>query len=259
LAVEQNDKDGTVLVKIAAFMAAGIGSRLRGSLKSKPKGFLDIGDGPIIERSVRVLLESGIRKILFGTGYKSGFYEELERRYTEVTCVKNSGYEETGSFYTLYNMREHITEDFLLLESDLLYEKHAVSFLQEDCAENIVLASGWTHSGDEFYIEVDEHFLLMHMSKNRDELHSVYGELVGISKISYGAFGALCRWAEAHMELARKKDYEFALNSIARDVPIVINKIDDLLWVEIDDESHLQRARSNIYPKIKEKEHEHAG
>ena len=259
MVVEQAGKDCTVAVKTAAFMAAGIGSRLCDSLKSKPKGFLNIGDGPIIERSVRVLLEYGIGKILLGTGYKSGFYEELERRYAEVICVNNSGYEETGSFYTLYNMREHITEDFLLLESDLLYEKHAVSFLQEDCAENIVLASGWTHSGDEFYIEVDENFFLVRMSKNMDELNSVYGELVGISKISYGAFGALCRWAEANVELARKRDYEFALNSIARDVPIAIKKIDDLLWVEIDDESHLQRARNNIYPKIKEKEHEHAG
>lgn len=243
------------MIRTAVFMAAGVGSRLRGHFDSKPKGFIEIGNYPIIERSIIVLLKQGIENILIGTGFKSEYYEELARHYGQVTCMKNIEYERTGSFYTLYNLRHLITEDILLLESDLLYEQRAIFFLQNEPEPNIVLASGWTESGDEFYIEVDECQNLVNMSKKKEELNNAYGELVGISKISHSAFKTLCSWAEAHAEDAYRRDYEYCLCQLAKTVPIAIKKIEDLLWVEIDDESHLNRAIHTIYPKIKEIEH----
>ena len=33
-------------------------------------------------------------------------------------------------------------------------------------------------------------------------------------------------------------------------MPIVCPVIDDLIWAEIDDPSHLERARQTIYPKL---------
>ena len=51
-------------VKTAVFMAAGVGSRLRGYIDNIPKGFLEIGNQPIIERSVKILMDHGIEKIL---------------------------------------------------------------------------------------------------------------------------------------------------------------------------------------------------
>jgi len=243
-----------MVVKTAVFMAAGIGSRLKGHFDEKPKGFLMVGDQPIIERSIAILLKQGIERIIIGTGYKSEYYDELAKRYSHVECVKNTDYRNTGSFFTLYNVHSYIKDDFLLLESDLLYEEKAVSFLQNDSEQNIVLASGWTKSGDEFYIEVDKNNNLVNMSKKKHELKNTYGELVGISKISYTAFQGLCRWAESHPEAARTRDYEYCLCQIAREVPIAIKRIDNLLWVEIDDISHLNRALHSIHPKIKETE-----
>jgi 2-aminoethylphosphonate-pyruvate transaminase len=239
-------------VSTAAFMAAGVGSRLKDHLNLKPKGFISIGDNSIIERSIQILISNSIKEILIGTGYESKFYETLEKKYSQVRCVKNREYERSGSFYTLYNMRKHIKEDFLLLESDLLYEERAITLIQSDTRENVILASGWTNSGDEFYIEVDKHFNLVNMSKNKHDLKNIYGELVGISKLSFSAFEELCRWALSDVETAFTRDYEFVFSRIAKKIPIAIKKIDDLLWVEIDDLNHLQRAINIIYPKIRE-------
>jgi 2-aminoethylphosphonate-pyruvate transaminase len=243
-------------VSSAVFIAAGVGSRLKGHFDQKPKGFISIGDKPIIERSIHILLSNGIEKIFIGTGFKSEYYEALEDKYEQVRCVKNRIFRESGSFFTLYNMRDHIDEDFLLLESDLLYEERAISFIQSDRKENVILASGWTNSGDEFYIEVDENTNLVNMSKNKSELKNTYGELVGISKISFPAFQKLCRWAQSDIETASKRDYEYVFSLIAKQISIAIKKIDDLSWVEIDDLSHLDRALNLVYPKIREGKNE---
>jgi len=51
-------------------------------------------------------------------------------------------------------------------------------------------------------------------------------------------------------------DYEFALSSISKKIPIAIKKIEDLIWTEIDNEEHLRSALKLIYPRIHEKEYE---
>ena len=241
-------------VNTAVFIAAGIGSRLKECFDSRPKGFLPVGSQPIIERSINILLSNGIERILIGTGYKSEFYDELTEKYSQIECVKNVDYEKSGSFYTLYNMKNYVEDDFILLESDLLYEERAVTLLLNDDRKNIIIASDWTKSGDEFFIEVDEENNLAMMSKNKYELKNTYGELVGISKISYSLFKELCKWAQANIESAFTRDYEYAFNCIAETIPIAIKKIEGLLWVEIDDKAHLQRAHDTVYPRIREKE-----
>ena len=92
------------------------------------------------------------------------------------------------------------------------------------------------------------------MSKKKEELNNTFGELVGISKISYSAFQKLCLWAEANRDDSKVRDYEYCLSQLAKTVPIKIKKVEDLLWVEIDDEAHLNRAIHTIHPKIVETE-----
>ena len=244
------------MIKTAVYMAAGVGSRLKGHFDDKPKGFLNIGGIPIIERSIGILLNNGIERILIGTGYKSEYYESLAQKYRQVSCVKNSKYEVTGSFYTFSTMFDRVSEDFLLMESDLLFEQRSIPVLGGDPRPDVILASGRTGSGDEVYIEVDRNGCLVRMSKKRKDLQNIYGELVGISKLSFSTLDELRDWKNKNTEIAGKCDYEFALSSISRRVPIAVNRIDDLVWAEIDDESHLKRAMQNVYPKIAEKENE---
>jgi len=244
------------MVKKAVIMAAGLGMRLNGHFDLKPKGFIVVGSYPIIERSIKILLRNGIEKIVIGTGYMSEHYENLAKEYPQIECVKSADYQTTGNVYTLYNMRRYINEDFILLESDLIYEERAIELLQNDDNTDIVLASGWTNSGDEFYIEVNENKNLVKMSKNKDELKNLYGELVGISKLSLATFKELCAWAKMYFKENIRVDYEFALSSISKKIPIAIKKIEDLIWTEIDNEEHLRSALKLIYPRIHEKEYE---
>ena len=72
------------MVKTAVILAAGIGSRLRTIISNKPKGFINIGDISLIERSIKLLKEAGIKKIYVVTGYLSHYYTSLSKNY--IVC-----------------------------------------------------------------------------------------------------------------------------------------------------------------------------
>ncbi len=241
-------------MRTAVIVAAGLGSRLKGITNGRPKGFLTIGDKPIVEQSIIKLIEHGIDRILIGTGYRSEDYEQLMRKYPVVFCVKNSFYESTGSMRTLYNLREHLDEDFILLESDLIYDASGLRMLINDIHQDAILASGKTHSQDEVYIETDDESFLKNMSKDPKAVSSIDTELVGISKISRETFLRMCEYAERAFPDIPQLDYEYALVGVSRERQIYVKKITDFTWCEIDDENHLNRARQHVYPRIEEHE-----
>src|SRR5579883_3107842 len=115
------------MLKTAVILAAGYGSRI--GLYEKPKGFLNIAGRPLIEYSIQSLLMYGIEKIIIGTGFKSEHYERFARRYSQIVLQKNEHFLTTGSLSTLCCLQDLIEEDFLLLESDLLYDPHCIGKL----------------------------------------------------------------------------------------------------------------------------------
>ncbi len=238
------------MVDTAAIVAAGFGSRLNELTAAQPKGFLQVGGRSLIERSVQSLIDFGIERIVIGTGYRSEHYDALAEGYRQITTVKSHAYATTGSMYTLWNMREELDRDFLLLESDLLYEPRALAELLAHGHEDVVLASDATASGDEVFIEHDDAGRLVAMSKDRDSLGRVDAELVGITRISSETYRRMCALMQARLEVEPKLDYEYALVHVGRDRPIKIHRVDGLAWCEIDDADHLRRAYDKILPRV---------
>jgi 2-aminoethylphosphonate-pyruvate transaminase len=241
------------MVKIAVILAGGLGSRLKDRTVDMPKGFVSIGGKTLIQQSVSKLLQAGIEKILIGTGHASNYYEKFALGYPgTISCIKNNQYKETGSMFTLYNLKDSIDTDFLLLESDLLYDRRGLDVLQRIQYPDVILASGRTHSNDEVFIEAAPDGSLIQMSKSSADLKSIYGELVGITKISYPTFQRMCRFAEKEFANRPKLDYEYVLVGVTGETGIRVQKVENLIWCEIDDETHLHRAENDIFPKLKE-------
>lgn len=242
------------MVKAAIILAAGMSSRIRERTGERPKGFLMMEEKSIIEMSISNLLEMGITKIYIGTGYNAQEYEKLALTYPQIQCVFNPKFESTGSLCTLLQFKDLIMEDFLLLESDLIYEKDAIKTLIESNRPDVILASSFTNSGDEVYIEADENHYLVNMSKKQESLNDVYAELVGITKLSYQSFQKLCSNIEKGIYSSQKMEYEDGIIEISKDVNVFVHKQDDLVWCEVDNEHHWLRAVNIIYPLIKAKE-----
>ena len=233
-------------------MAAGMGTRLKDLGTQAPKGFLTLGDQAIIEESLQRLINEGIHNIIIVTGHLHEFYEELKASYPElITTVHNEKFADSGSMYSLYLAKEMIDEDFLLLESDLIYEQRALTEALAFVKDNVVMLSGMTNSGDEVYVQSNGDRLAK-MSKNKAELNGeIAGELVGISKISFTLYKHMIEYAEQQFENTLHVDYETdCLVGVAQDYPVYYHVVEDLLWSEIDDADHLERAQKTIYPAI---------
>jgi len=242
------------MIKQAVILAGGLGSRLKDKTKTMPKGFLEIGGTAIVEQSIQKLLACGIEKIIIGTGHCSEYYDQLAQKYSAIFTVKNERYADTGSMGTLEVCAPFVTDSFLLLESDLIYDSVGLFTLINDDRKNLILASGATHSGDEVYLEADENSYLIGLSKNKETLKNIFGELVGITKLTKHTLDKMCAFAKIHHHDLPKMEYEHALLEIAKSETIAIKKIEHYVWREIDNEEHLETAVKNIYPHILENE-----
>ncbi len=235
------------MTKTAVILAAGRGMRLRPYTEEIPKGLLQVGQEKLVGRSVRILQSNGIEKIIFGTGYLSEQYEAFAQKHGFFTYL-NKDFATTGSFHTLCCGKDLIKDDFLLLESDLLYDSHAIETIVAMKDKDVILCSGFTQSNDEVYVEVSNGYL-GNLSKNPDDLNNADAELVGIWKVSQELYLKLLDHYEVATD-ARSKDYEKAIADLSSDHPVKLSIIDDLVWCEIDDEEHLERAKTKILPKL---------
>ena len=240
------------MIDTAVILAAGVGTRLGADGAERPKGFITLGEKPIIEESVARLRAVGIGTVVIVTGHLSERYEELARRHSDVIAtVHNERYADSGSMYSLYLARSEFAGPFLLLESDLIYEPRALTTLL-DGPEDAILLSGNTGAGDEVYVETRDG-LLVNMSKQKEELAAEpAGELVGLTRISPQLFEVMLDHSAQAFRRTLKVDYETdALVAAARSHPIHCPVVDDLVWAEIDDAAQMRRARSLVYPRLR--------
>lgn len=236
-------------------MAGGLGSRFGGRTESMPKGFIEIDGMAMVERSVRKLLDSGIEQIIIGTGHHNEWYDRLAEKYPAIKTVKNEHFRETSSMGTLEVCAPYVTGDCLLLESDLLYDAISLFVLQNDPHSDVILASGPTHSEDEVYLQADAEGMLEKVSKKRNEIRTISGELVGISKVSKPFLDKMVEYAVRHHADMPKLDYEHAMEGVSQEgTPIFVRKVEYLAWTEIDDEAMLERALHQVWPRIRENE-----
>lgn len=133
-----------------------MGTRLGHYTELVPKGFVEVQGCPMIIRSIETLVSCGIKRIVIGTGYKKEVYEALKAKYPQIECCYSPRYAETNSMYTLYNSRQAIgQDDFLLLESDLIFEKKAILSLLACKQPDVMLISSLTKFQDQYFVEYD--------------------------------------------------------------------------------------------------------
>jgi 2-aminoethylphosphonate-pyruvate transaminase len=235
------------MIKTAVIMAAGMGTRFGHITNLIPKGFIPYKEKPMVIRSIETLITSGIKRIIIGTGYHKEHYEALMEQYPQVQCVFSPRFAETNSMYTLWNCREAIGGDsFILLESDLVFEKLAITSLLECPFDSAMLITPVTKFQDQYYVQMNENFELINCSVNKNEI-TPSGELVGIHKISNSFYKILCSEYEKIVDKEPKLGYEFQLLDVSQRItPMNVLKVDGLQWYEIDDVQDLKYAEENI-------------
>jgi 2-aminoethylphosphonate-pyruvate transaminase len=240
-------------VDTALILAAGRGIRLGPMGSLVPKGFLqpDPRRPPIIVESIQRLNSRGVKRVVLVTGHLRGFYDELAAHpdrvaSIEIEVVHNPRYADSGSLYSLGCARDRVTDDCLVLESDLVYESRALDAALDSPRADVVVVSGPTGSGDEVYVCAQRE-RITDISKNPGRTESSVGELVGISRLSHPLFERMV----AQADLDPSAEYETGgLARLAAEYPVYWARIADLVWGEIDTPAHFERVQTLSYPKL---------
>ena len=119
--------------------------------------------------------------------------------------------------------------------------------------ESVILLSGKTSSGDEVYVYGESDKIKLITKERREDL-PLQGELVGISRISLPLYQAMCDYYQREISYPSGFHYEDCLSDLSAKREVLYHTVEDIVWTEIDDPSHYERAKTFIYPKIYGKE-----
>lgn len=233
----------------AIILAAGKGTRLDGAAV-KPKCLVEIGGETLLQRQIGALRDAGIKQIIIVVGF--GADSIRDHCDSEISFVENPQFAETSSMYSLWLAREHLTDGFVVLNSDVLFHPYLLTNLLDWARDDALLISDTdpTPLGDEeMKVKVKDE-RVVDISKEMDPLEA-NGENVGIVKFSAIGANALIGYMNTLIANGRTKEWaprafrEFAMNH-----PLYALSTAGLPWIEIDFPEDYQRAVTEVYPRI---------
>jgi L-glutamine-phosphate cytidylyltransferase len=233
----------------AIILAAGKGTRLDGAAV-KPKCLVEIGGSTLLHRQIDTLRSLNVREIVVVVGF--GAERIREECDGEIGFVENAQFAETSSMYSLWLAREHLTDGFVVLNSDVLFHPQMLADLLESDYDAALLISDADPNplGDEeMKIRVKDQ-LVVDISKEIDPIDAD-GENVGIVKFSAAGAKLLVEYMDVLIGAGELKHWApRAFLEFARSHPLHALSTRGLPWIEIDFPEDYQRAVNEVLPKI---------
>ncbi|MBO5883506.1 MAG: winged helix-turn-helix transcriptional regulator [Clostridia bacterium] len=106
-------------VKRAIFMAAGFGSRMVPVTLNTPKPLVRVKGQRIIDTLIDAVISAGIEEIYIVRGYLADQFDQLLKKYPNITFIENPVYNETNNISSAYFAR-HLIAGSYFFEADLL-------------------------------------------------------------------------------------------------------------------------------------------
>ena len=160
-------------------MAAGMGSRLQNIIGDKPKSLIMADGETLIARMVRILRGRNINDITVITGYK----EELIRQAlgSQVSYFHNTHFASTNSITSLWQAKELLTGDVILMNADLYVEEQIIDIVLAQSRPVVMLSDSSRIEGADFRFTVDGDRIIK--TGNMIEDHETDCEYVGIARV----------------------------------------------------------------------------
>ena len=204
----------------AVILAAGMASRLRPLTENTPKCLLKVGEKSLLRRSMDALIKAGVSEFIIVTGYLNQHIIQFVNNYYGDTIkmhfIHNALYESTNNIYSLWLARPEVEgADFLLLDSDLLYDPIIVKKVCQPPEANILTLIRHQLGEEEMKVVVDQQGAITEISKTCSPA-SALGESLGIERIGAAYSTALYKELDIMMnqEHLENKFYELAFERL---------------------------------------------
>ena len=237
----------------AVMLAAGVGRRLG---HDKPKILLEFGGRTLLERHLAILAALGVRDVVIGIGHEALAIERALEALgqTDVSTIYNPDYEQ-GSILTLWRVREALTAGgpVLLMDGDVLYDRRVLAPLVETRHADCLLVDRGFEPGDEPVKVGVVDGAPADFGKTIDPALEPYGESVGFFRLSERTANALVDTAGQMIEQGgSERPMEDVVAAIIRaaNPPFGFEDATGLPWIEIDFPEDVERADTDILPKL---------
>ena len=152
--------------------------------ESTPKCLLSLGNKHFIEWQIDTLLAAGIDHVVAVVGYAAERVSNiLSKRYgNKVITVFNPFYELADNLASCWMARDHLCDEFILLNGDTLFEPSIATQLLSKNEQPVILVTDHKSSYDEDDMKViTQDSRLLAVAKNLP-LDQVTGESIGMMR-----------------------------------------------------------------------------
>ncbi len=220
-------------------MAAGVGSRINGAMGDIPKCLIKADGQTLIGKVVKTLNDSNIDDVTVITGYKSDLVEQ--ELGEGVDYIHNPFYRVTNSIASLWLARDLLSEEVILMNADLFFEKKVLDIMLAQTKDAVMLSDKTRIEDADFRFGVNGNRIIK--SGNTLTNYETDCEYVGISRIG-ADFVTRFKTRLEHMVKCGdfKNWWEGVLYSFIEDGLNIYHKdVDGAFWIEIDHMEDYQR------------------
>lgn len=233
----------------AFLLAAGKGSRISKNIPEIPKCTLPVGDRPLIQRTVEMLLSNNIQVTII-VGYKHKYIREVLKTY-DINIVYNPFYDVTNSIASLWLARNFIQyEDTIIANADVYWNQEILDSLIEH-KDDVFLLTDKTRVLDGDYFFYAPNGCVEKYGKEL-EIEERTCEYVGIARVCKNFVSSFKNRLEALIEKQNHGLWwENVLYSFSDEREISILDVEGKFWAEIDFIEDYERILE--YVRIQEK------
>ncbi len=236
-------------------LAAGKGSRLRNKGDSKP--LLPVLGVPIIERVIRNAVQGGAEDFYIVTGNQkekvTSFLNVLSKRLNvSIKTVENNEWANSENGTSIYKAKNYLTEPFLLLMSDHLFDPSIVKqVLASDLGEGeITLAVDGNITNP--IIDFED---VTRVRYDNGKIQNIGKELSSYNAFDTGIFYCTPAIFDALEKSSGKGDTSLsgAVRILAKNGKANVLGINGSFWIDIDDEKSLKKAEDALINQLRNK------
>lgn len=250
-------------------LAAGVSKRLQPLTAKIPKTLIKLEDQEILGHIFDWCISCGIKKFNIVTGHGENYIKDFVKEYQKNLIQKvykfrydkkirqsdlkfnfiyNTKYKEWGNIYSMYKACDIFSEDFILINSDVIFKKEILENLLKTPYKNALVVDDYKKLGDEemkVYLTSGSG-VITKIHKKLDPRKSD-GEYIGILKISSSIRDQLISALERQLKKDNSVYYEDALQILMdENVPFYKVSTKGMPCMEIDTHEDLERARKMI-------------
>jgi len=163
----------------AIILAAGLGTRLGQLTENTPKGLIQVRGEPLVERTIKQLLEVGISEIVIIVGYLKEKFNYLVEKYG-VILVENPDYATKNNISSIYHALPFLGSSYLVC-SDQYMENN---FFKTHEPQSWYCVKHFIGETNEWCVETDTNGLITNVIVGGKNQKAIFGPAFFSSEFS---------------------------------------------------------------------------